>query len=250
MRSPENPFFARTLVNRYWKHFFNRGIVEPEDDMRETNPPTNPELLDQLAEHFIASGYDLKGLVRTICNSQTYQLSAIPNEYNESDKQNFSRYYPRRLAAEALYDAFHKVTGTSQAFADMPAGTRASQLVDSSNVPYFLKVFGQPAGDTACECERSPDANLAQSLHLLNSSEVQDKVGKDGARAKTLAADTERTHEERVQELYRAAFSRTAVSDEVHVALTYIESHQDNVPAAYEDILWALINTKEFLFNH
>ena len=250
MRSPENPFFARTLVNRYWKHFFNRGIVEPEDDMRETNPPTNPELLDALAERFIASGYDLKGLVRTICNSQTYQLSAIPNEFNESDKQNFSRYYPRRLAAEALYDAFHKVTGTSQAFADMPAGTRASQLVDSSNVPYFLKVFGQPAGDTACECERSPDANLAQSLHLLNSSEVQDKVGKDGARAKTLAADTERPHEERVQELYRAAFSRTAVTDEVQVALTYIESHKDNIPAAYEDILWALINTKEFLFNH
>ncbi|MEO2035902.1 MAG: DUF1553 domain-containing protein [Planctomycetaceae bacterium] len=250
MRSPENPFFARTLVNRYWKHFFNRGIVEPEDDMRETNPPTNPELLDALAKHFVESGYDLKEMVRTICNSQTYQLSAIPNEYNESDKQNFSRYYPRRLPAEALYDAFHKVTGTSEAFADMPAGTRALQLVDSSNVPYFLKVFGQPAGDTACECERSPDANLAQSLHLLNSSEVQNKIGKDGARAKSLAAETERPHEERIQELYRAAFSRTAESDELQVALTYIESHNDNIPAAYEDILWALINTKEFLFNH
>ncbi len=250
MRSAENPFFARTLVNRYWKHFFNRGIVEPEDDMRATNPPTNPELLDGLAKHFIDSGYDLKELIRTICNSQTYQLSAIPNDYNESDKQNFSRYYPRRLAAEALYDAFHKVTGTSESFADMPAGTRASQLVDSSNVPYFLKVFGQPAGDTACECERSPDANLAQSLHLLNSSEVQNKVGKDGARAKTLAADAERSHEERIQELYRSAFSRAAEAEEMEVALTYIESHKDNVPAAYEDILWALINTKEFLFNH
>ncbi|MCH2200923.1 MAG: DUF1553 domain-containing protein [Fuerstiella sp.] len=250
MRSPDNPFFARTLVNRYWKHFFNRGIVEPEDDMRETNPPTNPELLNALATNFVESGYDLKELVRTICNSKTYQLSAIPNEYNGSDKQNFSRYYPRRLAAEALYDAFHKVTGTYESFADMPAGTRALQLVDSSNVPYFLKVFGQPAGDTACECERSPDANLAQSLHLLNSSEVQNKVGKDGARAKTLAADTERPHHDRVQELYRAAFSRTAEADEMQVALSYIESHKDNIPAAYEDILWALINTKEFLFNH
>ena len=250
MRSPENPFFARTLVNRYWKHFFNRGIVEPEDDMRETNPPTNPQLLDSLANHFVASGYDLKELVRTICNSKTYQLSAIPNDFNESDKQNFSRYYPRRLQAEALYDAFHKVTGTSESFADMPAGTRAQQLVDSSNVPYFLKVFGQPAGDTACECERSPDANLAQSLHLLNSSEVQNKVGKKDARAGQLAGDSERPHEERIQELYRAAFSRTAETDEMQVALTYIESHKDNIPAAYEDILWALINTKEFLFNH
>ncbi|MCH2211989.1 MAG: DUF1553 domain-containing protein [Fuerstiella sp.] len=250
MRSPDNPFFARTLVNRYWKHFFNRGIVEPEDDMRETNPPTNPELLSSLANYFVESGYDMKELVRTICNSKTYQLSAIPNEYNGSDKQNFSRYYPRRLAAEALYDAFHKVTGTYESFADMPAGTRALQLVDSSKVPYFLKVFGQPAGDTACECERSPDANLAQSLHLLNSSEVQNKVGKDGARAKTLAADTERPHRDRIQELYRAAFSRQAEPDEMQVAISYIESHKDNVPAAYEDILWALINTKEFLFNH
>ncbi len=250
MRSADNPFFARTLVNRYWKHFFNRGIVEPEDDMRETNPPTNPELLDALAKHFVDSGYDMKELIRTICNSKTYQLSAIPNEYNESDKQNFSRYYPRRLAAEALYDAFHKVTSTSQSFADMPAGTRAAQLVDSSNVPYFLKVFGQPAGDTACECERSPDANLAQSLHLLNSSEVQTKVGKDGGRARSLAAEDDRGHEERIQELYRVAFSRGAEPDELQVALAYIESHKDDIPAAYEDIMWALINTKEFLFNH
>ena len=250
MQSADNPFFARTLVNRYWKHFFNRGIVEPEDDMRETNPPSNPELLDALAEHFVASDYDLRELIRTICRSKTYQLSAIPNEHNGSDRQNFSRYYPRRLSAEALYDAFHKVTDTSESFAGMPAGTRAQQLVDSSNVPYFLKVFGQPSGDTACECERSPDANLAQSLHLLNSSEVQTKVGKEGARAQRLAAETDRAHEERIHDLYRAAFSRTADTDEMQVALSYIESHHENVPAAYEDILWALINTKEFLFNH
>ena len=250
MRSPDNPFFARTLVNRYWKHFFSRGIVEPEDDMRETNPPTNPALLDALARHFIESGYDLKELIRVICRSKTYQLSALPNEYNENDRQNFSRYYPRRLPAEVLYDAFHKVTGSSQPFSGMPAGTRATQLVDSSGVPYFLKVFGQPAGDTACECERSQDANLAQSLHLLNSSEVQTKIGRDGGRARKLAADSSRSHAERIQELYRAAFSRPADQDELNAALAYIESHKDNIPAAYEDITWALINTKEFLFNH
>ena len=152
MTNPENPFFAKSLVNRYWKHFFSRGIVEPEDDMRATNPPANQELLDGLAQHFIASGYDLKELVRTICRSRTYQLSALPNDHNASDKQNFSRYYPLRLSAEVLYDAFHLVTETSENFGGMPAGTRAMQLADASNATYFLQVFGQPKGDTACEC--------------------------------------------------------------------------------------------------
>lgn len=250
MSDPKNPFFAKSLVNRYWKHFFNRGIVEPEDDMRETNPPSNPELLNALSERFIESGFDLKDLVRTICRSKTYQLSSLPNEYNANDKQNFSRYYPRRLSAEALYDAFHTVTKTSQPFSGMPAGTRAIQLVDSSTGPYFLKVFGMPQGDTACECERSQDANLAQSLHLLNSKEVQDKISKDGARAAALAADTKRSHEERMTELYQIVFARNPRPDELKVAVSYLERHKDNPRIGYEDILWALINTKEFLFNH
>lgn len=250
MSAPDNPFFAKSLVNRYWKHFFNRGIVEPEDDMRETNPPSNPELLNALAQRFIESGYDLKDLIRTICRSQTYQLSALPNEYNANDKQNFSRYYPRRLSAESLYDSFHIVTKTSENFSGMPAGTSALQLVDSSNGPYFLKVFGQPQGDTACECERSQDANLAQSLHLLNSKEVQDKISRNGAQAAILAEQKDRSHDERIQELYRVVFARNPRPDELKVATEYIERHKDNPRIAYEDILWALINTKEFLFNH
>ncbi len=250
MSNPQNPFFAKSLVNRYWKHFFNRGIVEPEDDMRETNPPSNPELLDGLAKHFIESGFDLKELVRTICRSKTYQLSSLPNEYNANDKQNFSRYYPRRLSAEALYDGFHKVTMTSENFGGMPAGTRALQLVDSSNGPYFLKVFGMPQGDTACECERSQDANLAQSLHLLNSKEIQDKISKNEARAAKLAADAERSNEDRMTELYQVVFARNPRPDEMEVAVNYIGRHKENPRIAYEDILWALINTKEFLFNH
>lgn len=250
MSDPQNPFFAKSVANRYWKHFFNRGIVEPEDDMRETNPPSNPELLDQLASHLIESDFDLKELIRAICKSKTYQFSSLPNEYNATDKQNFSRYYPRRLSAEALYDAFHKVTLTSEKFNGMPAGTNALQLADSSNGPYFLKVFGMPQGDTACECERSQDANLAQSLHLLNSKEVQDKISKDGARAAKLAAETERSHEDRLKELYQVVFSRSPRPDELEVASNYIERHKDNPKVAYEDLLWALINTKEFLFNH
>jgi hypothetical protein len=250
MSDPKNPFFAKSLVNRYWKHFFSRGIVEPEDDMRETNPPANPELLNALSQHFIQSGFDMKELIRTICRSKTYQLSALPNEHNASDKQNFSRYYPRRLSAEVLYDAFHVVTDTSENFGGMPAGTKAMQLADSSSATYFLQVFGQPKGDTACECERSMDANLAQSLHLLNGREIQDKIARDGARTAKLAADTARPDEERVKELYRWVFAREPNAEELEVAIAYIKKHSDNVRRGYEDVVWALINTKEFQFNH
>jgi len=250
MSDPKNPFFAKSLVNRYWKHFFSRGIVEPEDDMRATNPPANPELLDALANRFIQSGFDLKDLVRTICRSRTYQLSALPNDYNANDKQNFSRYYPRRLSAEILYDAFHQVTGTSENFGGMPAGTKAMQLADASNATYFLQVFGQPKGDTACECERSMDANLAQSLHLLNGREIQEKIARDGARTARLAADTARSKEEHIRELYRWVFAREPNSEELEVALGYLQKHLENVRGGYEDVVWALINTKEFQFNH
>lgn len=250
MSDPKNPFFAKSLVNRYWKHFFSRGIVEPEDDMRETNPPANPELLNSLSDHFIASGFDMKELIRTICRSRTYQLSALPNDFNANDKQNFSRYYPRRLSAEVLYDAFHIVTDTSENFGGMPAGTKAMQLVDASNATYFLQVFGQPKGDTACECERSMDANLAQSLHLLNGREIQEKIGREGARTARLATETARPDDERIRELYRWVFAREPNVEELEVALAYLKKHADNVRRGYEDVVWALINTKEFQFNH
>ncbi|MEX0701435.1 MAG: DUF1549 and DUF1553 domain-containing protein [Planctomycetales bacterium] len=248
MAQTDNPFFAQSLVNRYWKHFFARGIVEPEDDMRATNPPTNPELLAGLARHFIDSGFDMKDLVRTICNSSTYQLSSLPNDFNVRDKQNFSRYYPKRLPAEVLYDAFHQVTATSENFNGLPPGTTAVQLPDPSVGPYFLKVFGQPQGDTACECERSQDANLAQSLHLLNSNEVQTKVSR--GRAAQFAGDKARTHEDKLRELYRWAYAREPKEEELGIATAHIAKHEADPKVAYEDIVWALVNTKEFLFNH
>jgi len=250
MTKKDNPFFARALVNRYWKHFFGRGIVEPEDDIRATNPPSNPELLDGLAAEFAENGYDLKDLVRTICQSSAYQLSSLPNEYNLKDKQNYSRYYPKRLPAEVLYDAFHQVTNTTQNFRGLPPGTRATELPDASVGPYFLKVFGQPQGDTACECERSQEANLAQSLHLLNSSEVQGKISNGSGRAVILANDKDRSHDDKIRELYRWAYAREPQADELQIALGHIEKHKDDPRVAYEDIVWALINTKEFLFNH
>lgn len=250
MADPNNPFFAKALVNRYWKHFFGRGLVDPEDDMRVTNPASNPELLDRLAKDFIDHKFDLKHLVRTICNSQTYQFNAEPNEWNRDDKQNFSRFYPRRLNAEVLLDAIDQVTGSPTNFGPIPAGTRAVQLPDNGFNSYFLTVFGRPESSSACECERSSEANLAQSLHLLNSGEIQGKLTNGSGRAATFANDKTRDHAAKIRELYLLAFSRPPQADESAVALAHIEKHKDAPQRAYEDIVWALINTKEFLFNH
>ena len=249
MADPQNPFFAKSLVNRYWKHFFSRGIVDPEDDMRVTNPASNPALLDALASHFISSHFDLKDLVRTICRSNVYQLSALPNDYNLNDKQNFSRYYPKRLTAEVLLDALDGVTAAPSSFAGLPAGTRAVQIPDTGVTSYFLTVFGKPEAASACECERSQEANLAQSLHLLNSSEVQGKLASGTGRAAHLAADATRPDADKVRELYLCVYSREPASDELAIATGHVAKNE-NKQQAYEDILWALVNTKEFLFNH
>ncbi len=262
LRQKDNPFFAHALVNRYWKHFFNRGLVDPEDDMRETNPPTNPELLNAVAKDFVAKGFDLKHLVRTIARSTTYQLSSIPNSHNGVDKQNYSRYYPKRLSAEVLMDAVNQVTKAETSWSGLPAGTRAVQLPDNSfnSSSYFLQVFGRPDSASACSCERSQDASLAQSLHLLNSKDIQAKLSAEKGRAAMLALDEKRSDEEKVRELYFGAFSRDAESSEIDIAKTHIEKKVGKAadkaaqPAArrqaYEDIVWALISSKEFLFNH
>ncbi|MBI2826415.1 MAG: DUF1549 domain-containing protein [Planctomycetia bacterium] len=249
MAAPENPFFAKALVNRYWKHFFSRGIVDPEDDMRVTNPASNPALLDALAKHFVDSRFDLKELVRAICRSNVYQLSALPNDYNLNDKQNFSRYYPKRLTAEVLLDALDSVTVSPSSFSGLPAGTRATQLPDTGVNSYFLTVFGRPEAASACECERSQEANLAQSLHLLNSGEVQGKLASTSGRAARLAAEKDRDDAGKVAELYLCVYSRPPAPDEMAVATAHLQKNE-NKQQAYEDILWALVNTKEFLFNH
>jgi len=248
MAAPDNPFYSKALVNRYWKHFFGRGIVDPEDDMRVTNPPSNPALLDALAKHFIDKKFDLKELVRTICQSNTYQLSSEPTEYNQSDKLNFSSFYPRRLNAEPLYDGINQVAGVNATFAGLPQGTRAVQLPDSGFNDYFLTVFGKPEAASACECERSPDANLAQSLHLLNSTDIQTKLASGAGRAALLAADTEREEADKINELYYWAFARPTEPDELEFVLSYVE-RKANKRQAYEDVIWAMFNTKEFLFN-
>ena len=261
MAQESNPFFAKVLVNRYWKHFFKKGLVEPEDDLRDTNPPTNPELLDALAKHFIESDFDLKEAIRVIVSSKTYQLSAQPNEHNAVDHQNFSHFYPKRLQAEVLLDAVDCLTGATTSFADLPMGTRAVALPDNSyNSSAFLKVFGRPDAASVCECERVQSSSLAQSLHLMNSSEVKGKLATAGGRADRLAK-SEEEDAKKIHEIYLAAFSRPPTGEELSIAESHINIPRTDsagkpiAPAtakkmAYEDLLWAIMNTKEFLYNH
>ena len=262
MGNKANPFFAKSLVNRYWKHFFKRGLIEPEDDIRDTNPPSNPELLDALAKHFVESGFDLKAVVRVIAQSSTYQLSATPNQHNGVDRQNFSHFYPRRMQAEVLLDSIDQFTGAKTDFADLPAGTRAIALPDNSynRGSAFLKVFGRPEGASVCECERASSASLAQSLHLMNAGDVKAKLTTSGGRAERLAK-ADKPEAQKIRELYLAAFAREPQSHEQAVAEEYLARPREDAAGkplppeqsrriAYEDLLWALINTKEFLYNH
>jgi hypothetical protein len=260
MVSKENPFFSKMLANRYWKHFFGRGLVEPEDDLRVTNPPSNPALLEALAQHLTDNDYDLKSLVRLICNSQAYQLGLDADEHNVSDQTSYSRFYPKRLTAEVLLDAVDQVLGTTTEFAGLPRGTRAVSLPDTSFSSYFLTVFGQPESATACECERSQEATLAQSLHLLNSKEMQAKLSEPNARPAVFAGVAS-SPDALIEELYLRAFSRFPSQTEVAAAKEYLASKEasaeDSEEArqaarriAFEDLVWAVVNTKEFLFNH
>jgi len=254
MTSPKNPFFAKAVANRYWAHFFGRGIVDPLDDMRITNPPSNPELLDALAQNLIDNKYSLKALVKTICKSRTYQLSAMPNDLNSADKQSFARYYPKRLQAEVLFDAVCKLTDSPASFPGLPsdkfAPNRAIMLPDESFASYFLDVTGRPQRISACECERVNEASLAMTLHLLNSQEVQDKIARAGARAEQITKDT-RPDAEKVTELFLVAVGSKPNEEKLKLALEHIEKHKatKTTKAAYENIIWALLNSKGFLFN-
>ena len=248
----KNPFFARAVVNRYWAHFFGRGIVDPLDDMRVTNPPSNPELLDALAADFIAKKFSMKELVRTITRSRTYQLSSVPNEFNKHDKQAFARYYPKRLSAEVLFDAVCQVTDSPSGFGGLPqdlhAPKRAIMLPDEAYTTYFLEVFGRPQRTSACECERVNEANLAQALHLLNSDEVQNRLNRGNGRADLLVKDP-RPDAEKIDDLFLWTFGRKAMPRDREAALAHIAKYGPNKKTAYENILWALLNTKEFAFN-
>jgi hypothetical protein len=308
LTSPENPWFARNIVNRTWFWLLGRGIVHEPDDLRPTNPPENPRLLDYLAEELVSRKHDLKHIYRLILNSQTYQLSSKANQWNRSDVAHFSHYYVKRLGAETLLDAIEQVTERwdtyrsiiPEPYVVMPAGFRATHLADGSISLPFLELFGRPPRDTAYESDRDLDLYLRQTLHMLNSSDIQNKIS-SSPRLARLAKDLA-DQSKIVEEIYLATVSRLPTEEEKDKIAAYVsgavkdvpekvpaeqkaaaealaKARRDKAPAAekaanarlaeankrldaakaaarqsreqaFQDLLWALLNTKEFVFNH
>ena len=248
MAKPDNPYFARSFVNRMWGHFFGRGIVDQVDDMRETNPPANPELLEALAKDFVAHKFDMRHVVRQMVLSEVYALSSVPTEANQSDSQNYARFYSRRLIAEVLHDAVDEATGTTTQFGGMASSARAIDLPHEGFGSYFLETFDRPKRVTGCECERSAGATLAQVLLLSNSDEIENKLSNGAGRVARIVKDG-KSNEQAIEELYLAALSRLPAAGESGKMIPYIAG-ASNRQQALEDVLWTLLNSKEFLFNH
>jgi hypothetical protein len=248
--APDNPFFARNLVNRYWGYLMGRGLVEPLDDLRATNPASNPDLLDALADDFVKHKYDLRHLLRTIMNSRGYQLSSKSTPANKADVLNvhFTRYTIRRLTAEQMADAIDFATGTIEKYPGLPLGTRAIQLPDSGVKSFLLDTFGRPARQITCECERTTQPNIAQALHLLNGEFLNKKLADPKGRIDTIVK-AKQPMAEAVAELYLVTLSRVPRAEEIERAQHWI-SMAPTPREGLQDLLWALLNSREFLFNH
>ncbi len=247
LTAKENPYFARSIVNRYWSYFFGRGIIDPVDDIRAGNPPSNPELLDALTKEFVDSGYDLKKLVRTICSSATYQRSLEAGQWNEDDAINFSHALPRRLSAEQLYDAIIQATGAPRALPGVPVGFRASELPDSDVEVAFLDMFGRAPRESPCECERTSDVSLGQTLNMVNGPTIGDAIAHpQGIIAKSIAAGAD--NDKMIESIYLSALCRKPTAEEKTRTLEYFATAGDTKVAS-EDLMWALINSPGFLFN-
>ena len=248
MAKPENPFFAKSLVNRLWGHFFGRGLVHEVDDMRATNPASNPQLLDALAKDFIDHQFDMQHICRVMLNSSVYQLGSEPTEGNQKDRQNFARYYGRRMIAEVFLDSIDQATGTKTKFNGVASSARAVDLPHENFGSHFLDTFDRPRRVTGCECERSSGATLAQVLTLANSDEIESKIG-DAQGVITRLLKDQRSFDEIVDELYLGSLSRFPTSDE-RIKTKYFVDAVENKTEAYQDLLWTLLNSREFMFNH
>lgn len=253
--SKENPFFAKSTSNRVWSYFFGKGIIDPVDDIRASNPPVNPELLDALTKDFVDHGFDLRHLMRTIANSRAYQASIVTNDWNATDETNFSHAKPRRLTAEQLMDGLTLAAGARPVLAEVPPDTRAEQVVDPHiGKEGFLDLFGRPARESACECERRADLSLPQALNLVNGKTISDAVANTNGRiAKAILAG--KTDSDLIEELYLATFSRAPSAAERQQSVAYLQSAEAGSAsrgraARAQDLLWALVNSKGFLYNH
>jgi hypothetical protein len=257
LTAPQNPYFARALVNRVWRQFMGRGLVEAEDDLRLTNPPSNEELLAALTADFIRHGYNVKRLIRTIMNSETYQRSSAPIPGNESDQKYYSHYIVRRLPAEVILDALSQVTGVPTEFTGYPKGSRALQLPDSRVESYFLTAFGRPERVTTCSCERQEAPSVAQALHLSNGDTINKKLEADEGIIPKLVADAA-PDEHVLRQLYLSALSRLPTAAERQALLPQLAASPPGGDAtaktarrqALEDLYWATLTGREFLFNH
>ncbi|MBQ18717.1 MAG: hypothetical protein CMJ65_16520 [Planctomycetaceae bacterium] len=249
MLAPGNPFFARTMANRLWAHYFGRGLVEPIDDHRATNPASNEKLLAALASHLVEIGYDLKAFTRTLLASRTYQLASSTLPDNVLDQQNYSHIVHKALPAEVLLDAISQATGVPEEFNGWPVGYRAIHVWDNRLPSYFLRIFGRPQRVTVCECERGNEPSIAQALHLMNSEESFRKIRHRDGRAARLAA-SKRTNAGVIDELYLLTLSRYPSNAERKLMLGAFTQPGGSRREAVEDVLWTLLNTKEFLYNH
>ena len=247
LASPRNAWFGKNMANIVWAHFMGKGIVEPVDDVRISNPPSNPELLETLGKNFEKYGYDLRKLVADICKSRTYQLAAQSNESNKSDTRNFAKSYVRRLRAEVLLDVINTITDAPDKYTGIPLGSRAVEIVDGNTSTYFLTAFGRSKRGSVCSCEVTVDPNLSQALHLLNGSTVNSKVARakwlqDMIKAKANPTDV-------VNEIYWRCLGRPA-SDSEQAKLKEFFADPKEYVNSYYDIFWAVMNSKEFFFNH
>lgn len=247
LASPDNPYFATNLSNIVWAHFFGKGIIDEVDDVRVSNPPSNGELLAELGKKFTEYKYDFKKLVKDICNSRTYQLSTIPNESNESDTRNFARQSVRRIRAETMLDVISQATETKNKFPGLPLGARAVQIADGNVSTYFLSTFGRASRESVCSCEVKLEPTLSQSLHMLNGDATTQRIRQGALVPKRLGE--KKTPDQVIEELYLRTLVRRPSPIEMDRLRAALNQEPDKAKGL-EDVFWALMNTREFVFNH
>ncbi|WP_419189818.1 DUF1549 and DUF1553 domain-containing protein [Stieleria marina] len=248
LTSPENPYFAKSIANRVWAHYMGVGLVDQVDDIRVSNPPSNPELLDKLGEKLIEYKYDFRRLVRDICNSDAYQRSSATNDTNAHDHRNYAHAVIRRVPAESLLDCISQVTASPDKFTGLPLGARAVQIADGKTTNYFLTTFGRSPRASVCECEATTDPSLSQALHLLNGSSVSDKIVR-GKLIDTWLKEEKLSPEEIIDRIYLRCLTRKPTEEEKKELVKKLGDDENKSPAL-QDIFWAVLNSREFVFNH